>query len=437
MTLSIRGRWAGKAPRLVRRLATRAARASGVASSAAASPDASTCSASSRPSRSWSAGRVSARRPKRWRCSSLIIRRRRSLSARSANTIALSRPGSSGSRCGVALTNRSESDLAHPGDRFDEPRRNQLGTTGAATCRTSCTRRQSSPSRSPESWAALSRRMPSCTFGQRNSPSSSRLANKHTPVPSQKIIFTRSARLARNTYTAPENGSAPIVSRTSAAKPRRHLCGSRLAGSLASRERHPSARSRTCLQSPDNGRDRLRARARPDPDRYPVDLELDPARRRATSPSSCARLGARCGLLVCRGGHHRRHERDSLLPSLLGPPRIPPPPEQLLRQKPMSASHLGHDSARSARLFNNAGLVVHRPPPTPAKAADDLDPPQRPTRLKPMVKSRHKTILHGPSDSTFTPRQRRWVPDHAYAEKVVLAVRFAPMQEPARNSWTP
>src|SRR4051794_36052629 len=83
----------------------------------------------------------------------------------------------------------------------------------------------------------------------------------------------------------------------------------------------------------------------------------------------------------------------------------------------MSASHLGHDSARSERLFNNAGLVVDRPPPTRAKAADKLNPPHRPAGLKRMVKSRHKTILHGPPDSTFTPRQRRWVRDHAYAAR--------------------
>src|SRR4051794_8158470 len=84
----------------------------------------------------------------------------------------------------------------------------------------------------------------------------------------------------------------------------------------------------------------------------------------------------------------------------------------------MSATHLGHDSARSERLFNNAGLVVDRPPPTRAKAADKLNPPHRPAGLKRMVKSRHKTILHGPPDSTFTPRQRRWVRDHAYPKLV-------------------
>lgn len=41
--------------------------------SCSSSPAASTCSASARPSRGWSPGSVSARRPKRWRCNSLMI----------------------------------------------------------------------------------------------------------------------------------------------------------------------------------------------------------------------------------------------------------------------------------------------------------------------------------------------------------------------------
>src|SRR5215216_2193978 len=48
-----------------------------------------------------------------------MIWRSRSLSARSANTMALSRPGSSGSICGVALTNRIESDPRATCDLFD------------------------------------------------------------------------------------------------------------------------------------------------------------------------------------------------------------------------------------------------------------------------------------------------------------------------------
>jgi len=75
------------------------------------------------------------------------------------------------------------------------------------------------PSSRAWSWADVSCRVPSVIFGQRNSPSSSRFATSTTPVPSQNTSFTRSARLARNTYTVPENGSAPMVSRTKAASP--------------------------------------------------------------------------------------------------------------------------------------------------------------------------------------------------------------------------
>jgi hypothetical protein len=46
------------------------------------------------------------------------------------------------------------------------------------------TRRQSSPSMSAESCAADNRITPFSIFGQRNWPSSSRLANRQTPVPS-------------------------------------------------------------------------------------------------------------------------------------------------------------------------------------------------------------------------------------------------------------
>jgi hypothetical protein len=45
------------------------------------------------------------------------------------------------------------------------------------------------------------------------------LANRHRHVPSHTISLIRSARLGRNTNTAPENGSAPIYSFTSAARP--------------------------------------------------------------------------------------------------------------------------------------------------------------------------------------------------------------------------
>ena len=62
-----------------------------------ASLAAATCSTSSRPSSIWSSGSVSARRPKRCRCNSLMIWRSRSFSCRSASSIAFSVSGSSGS----------------------------------------------------------------------------------------------------------------------------------------------------------------------------------------------------------------------------------------------------------------------------------------------------------------------------------------------------
>jgi hypothetical protein len=48
---------------------------------------------------------------------------------------------------------------------------------------------------------------PSSMRGQRNLPPSSRLANRHSPVPSQKISFTLSARFERKQKITPENGS--------------------------------------------------------------------------------------------------------------------------------------------------------------------------------------------------------------------------------------
>src|SRR6266576_1871216 len=88
-------------------------------------------------------------------------------------------------------------------DRPDSLRRsaanNYPGWVGVAVSRASWTRRQSSPSSSADNCAADKRITPSSILGQRKMPSSSRFANKHRPVPSQKISLIRSARLARNT----------------------------------------------------------------------------------------------------------------------------------------------------------------------------------------------------------------------------------------------
>src|SRR4051812_19642665 len=93
-----------------------------------------------------------------------------------------------------------------PGDVLDAPdslRRsaahNYPACVGTIVSRGAWTRRQSSPSSSADNSAADKRITPSSIFGQRKTPSSSRLANRHKPVPSQKISLIRSARLARNT----------------------------------------------------------------------------------------------------------------------------------------------------------------------------------------------------------------------------------------------
>ena len=69
---------------------------------------------------------------------------------------------------------------------------------------------------------------------------------------------------------------------------------------------------------------------------------------------------------------------------------FPAPPEQLLRREAMPTRHLGHHGARDQRLFENAGLVVRRPPPPATSTVDDLNAAWRPLRLKRKLKSRRK-----------------------------------------------
>ena len=61
---------------------------------------------------------------------------------------------------------------------------------------------------------------------------------------------------------------------------------------------------------------------------------------------------------------------------------FPAPPEQLLRREAMPTRHLGHHGARDQRLFENAGLVVRRPPPPATSTVDHLNAALRPLRLK-------------------------------------------------------
>ena len=88
---------------------------------------------------------------------------------------------------------------------------------GLATL-TACTRLKSRPSRSAANCAAESRITPSWMRGQQNFPSSSRFAKRHSPVPSQKISLTLSARLDRKHQIVPEKGSPRSCSFTSAAR---------------------------------------------------------------------------------------------------------------------------------------------------------------------------------------------------------------------------
>ena len=78
---------------------------------------AAACSTSSRPSSIWSSGSVSALRPKRCRCSSLMIWRSRSFCTRSASSIAFSVSGSSGN----ASLGITKSDHIRP-TLCDDPR---------------------------------------------------------------------------------------------------------------------------------------------------------------------------------------------------------------------------------------------------------------------------------------------------------------------------
>ena len=80
----------------------------------------------------------------------------------------------------------------------------------------------------------------------------------------------------------------------------------------------------------------------------------------------------------------------------------PAPPEQLLRREAMPTRHLGHHGARDQRLFENAGLVVRRPPPPATSTVDHLNTPWRPLRLKRKLKSRQKKIPN--QRSSASPR---------------------------------
>src|SRR6478735_8504041 len=119
--------------------------------------------------------------------------------ARSAST-------SSGRESADRFTRQAQhitGDLREPNWRLIHFTAGYCTASGAVT-RRARTRIQSSPSISAANCAADSRITPSSTRGQRNLLPSSLLANRHRPVPSQKISFTLSARFARKQKITPE-----------------------------------------------------------------------------------------------------------------------------------------------------------------------------------------------------------------------------------------
>jgi len=75
------------------------------------------------------------------------------------------------------------------------------------------------PSSSIDSCAALNAMLPLSACGHTKRPRSSRLANRHSPSPSNHKSFTRSPRRPRNTKMCPEKGFSASAVCASAASP--------------------------------------------------------------------------------------------------------------------------------------------------------------------------------------------------------------------------
>ena len=124
--------------------------------------------------------------------------------------------------------------------------------------------RQSRPSSSMASWAAVSDTVPlRARVGHRNRPCSKRLENRHIPCPSHHNALTRSPRLPRNRNRWPEKGSSRSTCCTCAASPsnprrmsvlpRASGCAARRvvrALSVQGRREPPERLGRNCLGDP-------------------------------------------------------------------------------------------------------------------------------------------------------------------------------------------
>ncbi|MDB5552121.1 MAG: hypothetical protein JWL86_2105 [Rhizobium sp.] len=156
------------------------------------------------------------------------------------------------------------------------------------------------------------RQMDHAVFGQRKMPSSSRLTNRHRPVPSQYTSLIRTARL-RGTRRPRWRTDPPPCSRAPAPPIHRRPCGSPHVCSRPRRGPRRWSRSRAGFQSPQHRGDRVRRDTNANAHRYAIDGGLTrssrrffqlPARRLALP---MARRVGRCRI---------DHRRDSRSPSL-------------------------------------------------------------------------------------------------------------------------
>ena len=151
-----------------------------------------------------------------------------------------------------------------------------------------------------------------------------------------------------------------------------HPCGSRPGAWPSSRAPRPWARSRSHLQGADHRRDRLRARARSDPNHDAVHLHLDPPD--GPRPAGAPRL--RRGRERRTGGwfDHGRHKQGRRL----GPSRAagePAPSEQLRRGEPVPARHPAHCPPGCVALSDDGRLLISRPGAPPTRPGEHLKAP--------------------------------------------------------------
>ena len=278
-----------------------------------------------------------------------MIWRSRSLSSRSAISIALSRSGSSGRASAGVLTKRSESQPSATCDGFGAGASFYSARRGTATCRRgSCTRRQSSPSSKAWSWAALSR----MTRPAHRASGTCRPPDAWPPAP-RPCRPRRSASPGRPAWPGtrrptPENGSAAHR----LAHQRRQTLHALAEVDRLGRHQNPDVAGRSDHEVAFSARitASIRPRLRVGPDPQPR-----PRRSRARSPPS-ARLAA---VAV-----------DAAMPA-------PPPPGRSAAPLPRSAGAL-RDATRTPAAASAHGGAQPPTPMLPAPASPQRSAPCHP-----------------------------------------------------------